>query len=389
VDNPIQQRALDRAVRLGDGERTTLGALLADMQAEEDRLMTVRTGRFSRARSESSIAFVAGALLTLAFGVGAFVFLRAQRQELNRQRVLLQTILESVDEGVIALDPSRKIIAINAAARGLWGSAPPGEHWPMDWRPALTATYEDGSSMKPEDGPLARALRGETSKDVVYRVAPKGDPERGVWISASARPLSDGRGTALGAVTTLRDISAHRAAAESLRDQSLTDELTGLLNRRGFLTAAQARIAEARAAKAPVALLYADVNGLKRINDELGHERGDGVIVDAARALESVFRAGDTVARMGGDEFVALLTDCSPQAGDVLLERLAATIRAHEQEGRPYRLSMSYALTWLDWNAEPSLDDLLADADRKMYQRKRARTGTSSPVVRPVRPPES
>ncbi|HEY2512942.1 MAG TPA: GGDEF domain-containing protein, partial [Polyangiaceae bacterium] len=131
------------------------------------------------------------------------------------------------------------------------------------------------------------------------------------------------------------------------------------------------------------------VNGLKRINDTLGHEQGDRVIEDAAQALLAVFRERDIVARIGGDEFVALLPNFSAAAREPLLERLAAAIAAHEQKGRPFRLSMSSAITFVDWEKDTSLDDLLADADRKMYVQKRERAGQSLPVLRGAAPSRS
>src|ERR1019366_4382978 len=198
-------------------------------------------------------------------------------------------------------------------------------------------------------------------------------------------PIRDELGRVVVAVTTLRDITEQRATAERLRDLSLTDELTGLLNRRGFLAMANGQIAASRRTRAPVALLYADVNGLKRINDELGHEQGDQTIQDAAQVLRSVLRERDIVARMGGDEFVALLPTFSRAAPQPMLERLAVSIRSRkEHEARPYRLSVSAGVTFMDWESGQSLDELLADADRRMYEHKRERAGQSMPVLRSV-----
>jgi sensor histidine kinase regulating citrate/malate metabolism len=87
------------------------------MQGEEDRLLTVRLEWLASARTRSSVAFVVGAVLTVLLGVFAFALLRAQRQLLARQRALLEAIIESVDEGIIAVEPSRRMIAINAVAR--------------------------------------------------------------------------------------------------------------------------------------------------------------------------------------------------------------------------------------------------------------------------------
>ena len=389
LDNPHQQRNVARAGLLAEqGQRLALDDLLESMQVQETHLRIERVEREATARTRSFVAFVVAAVLTLVFGGGAFLMLREQRRQNARQRALLEEIIEGVDEGIIAVSPSRQIIAINQVARAMWGGSSPRSSWPEDWRPTLRTTYEDGSQMDPAQGPLARALRGETTKNVVYRVTLASDEgsAAGVWVSASARPIQDEDGRTIAAVTTLRDITEQRAHAERLRDESLTDPLTGLLNRRGFLSAAEARIAEGRRTKVPMALLYADVNGLKRINDTLGHEQGDRVIEDAARALRSVFRERDIVARIGGDEFVALLPNLSLAAREPLLGRLEAAILAHEQEGRPFRLSMSSAITFMDWEKDTSLDELLADADRKMYAQKRERAGQSLPVLRATRP---
>jgi diguanylate cyclase (GGDEF)-like protein len=389
ADNPTQQRSVDRAERLnGVAARSELLDVFAAMQGEEDRLLSVRVDRVEQLRVESTIVFVTGFTLSVAFGIGVYLLMRMQSERLVRERALLEAILESVDEGVLAIDPDRQVLAINAATRALWGSAFPRGKLPEDWRSVLRATYEDGTAMPPEEAPLARAIRGEVT-EVSYRLAaaqegvPTDIPT--VWVSASARPIRDSRGRIVAAVTTLRNVTDERAKADRLRDQSMTDELTGLLNRRGFFSAAGPRFAMARAARESVGLLYADVNGLKSINDTLGHEHGDAVIRDAAQVISSVLRESDLAARLGGDEFVVLLPGLAPEAGEALVERLHAAVRAHEKPERTYRLSISADLTFVNWYGDATLDGLLAQADAKMYSRKRERAGTSSPYVRAVR----
>lgn len=390
LDNPRQQQAIARAALLTErGEPATLADLFGAMQREEDRLMLERVQRLASARTTGWVVLTTGAVLTVVFGFAAIALLRAQRRELARQRAILAAIIESVDEGIIALGPSREILALNGAARSFWGASFPKDRWPEDWSPTLRATYEDGSDMPPERGPLARALRGETCENEIYQVTTAGESTEapGRWVSASARPIRDDLGRLVAAVTTMRDVTEQRASAQRLRDQSMTDELTGLLNRRGFMTMASVRLELARRNKAPVALLYADVNGLKPINDGMGHEQGDRAIHDAGQVLRSVFRDGDIVARIGGDEFVALLPNFAPNAREPLLDRLSKAIRAHvEREQRPYRLSISADVTSVDWEHPPSLEELLADADRRMYQRKRERAAASSPYLRAINP---
>jgi diguanylate cyclase (GGDEF)-like protein len=392
ADNPAQQANIARAAALTGpvtpAARAGLLDTFAAMHREEDRLLARRVQRVDDLRATSTIVFVVGCVLTLAFGIAVVALLRVQGLRLERERALMAAILESVDEGVLAVDPSRRVLAINAATRALWGSAFPHGALPHDWRSVLRATYEDGTEMKPEDAPLARAIRGEVSQGVSYRLSAAEGSSLGaptVWVSASARPIRDSRGRIVAAVTTLRNVTDQRAKTDLLRDQSMTDELTGLLNRRGFFSAASARFAQARAIREPVGILYADVNGLKAINDTLGHESGDRVIRDAAEVLRSVLRDSDLAARLGGDEFVAMLPGLAREAGDALMQRLAAAVRAHERPDRTYRLSVSADLTFVDWYGEASLEGLLAEADAKMYARKRARAGSSSPYVRAVK----
>lgn len=119
-------------------------------------------------------------------GRSAFALLRFQWHAIARQRGMLQAIVESVDEGIIALEPSRKMI--NAVARSMWGDSSPQGLWPEDWRPVLQATFEDGTPMLPEQGPLARALRGESTDRVVYHIAPAD-----VWVSRARGPSATPR----------------------------------------------------------------------------------------------------------------------------------------------------------------------------------------------------
>ncbi len=163
----------------------------------------------------------------------------------------------------------------------------------------------------------------------------------------------------------------HAAAAQSL---SLRDEMTGLLNRRGFLELGRQQHQVALRSGRSFALLFADVDGLKGINDNLGHDAGDRALRDAADALRWVFRESDLVARLGGDEFVVLAVDAEQGSTSGLRARVHAAVQAFNAagRGRPYTLSMSLGVTTFDPKAPESLDMLLAAADAAMYVQKRA-----------------
>jgi len=168
-------------------------------------------------------------------------------------------------------------------------------------------------------------------------------------------------------------IERHRTRAE-LRNQSLRDDLTGLYNRRGFLALAEQHLRMAVRERAGLALLFCDLDDLKEINDTFGHPEGDRAIVAAARILRETLRETDIVARLGGDEFTVLLLDGNGAGVAPILARLRERIDAHNlRSDRPYRLSMSIGVARRGAAMGASVQELLAEADRALYDQKRAR----------------
>jgi diguanylate cyclase (GGDEF)-like protein len=157
-----------------------------------------------------------------------------------------------------------------------------------------------------------------------------------------------------------------------MRRLSLTDVLTGLYNRRGFFAHAEQIFKLAQRKRARSAVIFADVDGLKRVNDELGHETGDSLIRDAAAVFQESFRDADVVARLGGDEFVAYaLDEGQPQ---VILARLNANLHAFNlMQERPYRVSISAGIVQCDPASEQNLLNYIVLADQQMYLQKRRR----------------
>jgi diguanylate cyclase (GGDEF)-like protein/PAS domain S-box-containing protein len=167
--------------------------------------------------------------------------------------------------------------------------------------------------------------------------------------------------------------------AEEVRHLSIRDELTGLYNRRGFLELAQHVIQQTDRARGFALLFYLDLNGMKQINDQLGHEVGDQALRETASALRATFRASDVVARLGGDEFVALLPEASAEQLGSFVARIEAEIAARNQKpGQRYRLSASVGGTLYDSSRPESIEALLVKADALMYEEKRARKSLQS-----------
>ncbi|MGW0162884.1 GGDEF domain-containing protein [Mycobacterium sp. NPDC003323] len=162
-------------------------------------------------------------------------------------------------------------------------------------------------------------------------------------------------------------------ANTAMLHMSVTDELTGVTNRRGFYLVAESALQAARRDGLDGLLGFIDVDGLKQVNDNQGHVVGDAVIVDVANVLRETLRKSDILARMGGEEFcvLAIGSESDPVA---LKDRLNAAFEdCNDTQSRSYRLSTSIGLMLVTPGDTSSLEDLLASADELMYAEKRAR----------------
>lgn len=169
------------------------------------------------------------------------------------------------------------------------------------------------------------------------------------------------------------EIQERLKAEADIRQLSLTDDLTGLYNRRGFFWLANQQFKIARRTQMLCCLLFVDLDGLKQINDSLGHEIGDRMIVDTAQILKQTFRDSDIIARLGGDEFVIFVPICSRNT-DEFYPRLQASIDRYNQDHNYlYQLSISIGVTQCALNENVSLEQLIEEADKLMYEHKRAK----------------
>jgi diguanylate cyclase (GGDEF)-like protein len=163
---------------------------------------------------------------------------------------------------------------------------------------------------------------------------------------------------------------------QEIRNLSMTDDLTGLYNRRGFTLLAEQEVKLAHRKKRSMLLFFGDVDSLKTINDTHGHAQGDLALNDVSAILKETFREADIMARIGGDEFVVLAVDASMESTDVLTNRIQSILERRNQQGdRPYHLSLSLGIAHYDPEAPRTVSELIAQADGRMYQQKRARKG--------------
>jgi diguanylate cyclase (GGDEF)-like protein len=209
----------------------------------------------------------------------------------------------------------------------------------------LAADSELGQIVREVDE-ISKALRGRSPDAQSVRVA----SHPAVW-SAVKQALLD----------------------RELRYLALTDDLTCLYNRRGFFAAATQQLRFARRNGQSMLLLFCDLDRFKNINDRHGHREGDHALVRMADVLAEVFRDSDILARLGGDEFAILALENASQSQDVILRRLENRVKKANASEPRYELSLSVGVARYDPRLGISLGDLLAQADKAMYEKKRSK----------------
>lgn len=195
-----------------------------------------------------------------------------------------------------------------------------------------------------------------------------------IFLWGTATALVDAEGKIIGAIESIRDITERKQMEEEIKSLSITDPLTGLYNRRGFLTLAEQQMKISARSNKELLLIYIDLDGMKVVNDTLGHMKGDELLIEAAQVLKEVFRKADIIARMGGDEFAVLVLETETVSAATIGERLERQIILHnDREGRDYTLSMSAGMVSYNPEMPFSIDEWLLEADSRMYQQKRDR----------------
>jgi len=209
-------------------------------------------------------------------------------------------------------------------------------------------------------------------------------------IDREPRKLSENQLEALEALarqTTIklelrRTSALLQVANEELRNLSLTDELTGLYNRRGFLLHAEQQLKLFRSRKSDdegLWLMMIDLDGLKRINDTFGHEEGSCAIKKASEIIKQSFRDADIVARLGGDEFIVLIINAANNVNEIIPDRIEENLNGYNKTGeKPYKVAASCGLVEVKFAEDLPIEEIMRQADEEMYRQKRSRKAECS-----------
>jgi diguanylate cyclase (GGDEF)-like protein/PAS domain S-box-containing protein len=200
-----------------------------------------------------------------------------------------------------------------------------------------------------------------------------------VWVLSSASLVRDAEGRPLHMIFQIQDITERKRAEAAIQTLSLADELTGLHNRRGFLAFCKQHLNSLQRTNQGGVIVYADLDGLKKINDSFGHQEGDRALTITAELLKKTFRSADVLGRLGGDEFTALAA-VEPDGGvEKLISRLEQKFENYNAlKIVPYKLSISIGVAELDPNTTQSIEDLLTMADLAMYENKRGKQASAN-----------
>jgi len=299
--------------------------------------------------------------------IGSFNTMTRNLQETTISRDYFNTILSSMQESLIVLGSDGKIETINNSTIIMLGY----EKHELTGKPLEFILKKDEAAAS---CPFSNLDEGEILRECELIYLTKWGREIPVHFSAS--PMKNSKGEIYGIVCLAINISrrkkmemALRQSEAKLREIAITDELTSLLNRRGFMTMATKQLQVAKRQEGHVFLMYADVDNLKWVNDHLGHHAGDQVLMETADLLRSTFRDSDTIARLGGDEFAVLLID--PADEKTVTSRLEKNLQARNSlEQRSYALSMSIGVVRYDPEHPSSIEELMNRADNLMYECK-------------------
>ncbi len=291
--------------------------------------------------------------------------LRAE-EELEQLRRFSESTVQTMTEGLVVTDADGKFTFVNPAAARMLGYTPNE----MIDREVLSFVPKDHHAVvRRADEKRSQGLSDRYELAFLNRDGSR----RTLLVSGGPRIQGAKFG---GTMAVLTDITDRKQMEEEIRALSLHDELTGLYNRRGFMTLAEHALKTATRMKKTIALLYLDVDNFKKINDAGGHKLGDRALVEVGFILRKSFREADIIGRLGGDEFSVMAMETTKMNVESLTGRLQDRLdlfNARSSAEAGFTLSVSVGVSTREPDRPEEVAELLSRADVLMYEQKRTR----------------
>ncbi len=288
--------------------------------------------------------------------------IKKQKQEILEKELRYRDLVENAEVGILVDDLAGNVVYFNEKLAGLFG-----------YKLNEFARLKPEDYIHPEDLKLIREYHrrrlNEEEAPARYEIKGIGKNKRFIDLEVHTVLLKKD-GKIIGTRNYIMDITERKKAEEQLNIQSMTDELTGLLNRRGFKSFAQHQLELAKKIKKGFYLFYCDLNDMKKINDKFGHYTGDWVLKELSNILKNSFRKTDIIARVGGDEFIVLAPEAIPESLNVMLNRLNANIDKFNVSNNSHKISLSIGYAYFNPDESKTLDEIIEIADKKMYEEK-------------------
>jgi diguanylate cyclase (GGDEF)-like protein/PAS domain S-box-containing protein len=287
----------------------------------------------------------------------------------RQEKEYLDNLIHNSPDAVVILDEHGRIVRWNKQAQETSG---------YSYQDVRGAHF---SRFHAEEGQMERMLfelrkKGSIQNCEISLLAKDG---REIPCSISISTIHDTENNLIGSINILRDLTEWKKIQQKLEEMSLYDSLTGLYNR-NFFEVEMTRLSDTR--YSPLGIIVCDLDGLKHINDTLGHQAGDRMLINAADLLRQNFRYSDILARIGGDEFAVLLPQTGRETVERILQRLREAVREYNriEQQLPLALSMGHAAG----DTSEDLQALFREADDMMYREKFSRRGAhATPSCKP------
>lgn len=287
----------------------------------------------------------------------------------QNEKDFLEVILNNMKEGVLACDSSGNLILSNNTMKTLYDSDLNSAS-PLEWIKSYPLyKSEESRPFVLEDHPLYRALKGERMANVEGDIIDYDDKKHNFMIDG--QPIYGSEGNILGAVIVCHDVSEKKRSEAQLKYQATHDTLTSLPNRLLLLDRLTQAIENAKRNALKVTIIFIDLDHFKVINDALGHTIGDELLKEVAIRFKSILRASDTIARIGGDEFVIILPDQTNLENTYAFLNKVLTFSDEPYFIQKHKLNVTCSLGFTIFPDDgESAEDLLKNADFAMYEAK-------------------